>query len=145
MAIEHFSGVQAVIHCGDLCAPFMVKRLGEGLAGIPIHVVWGNNDGDQFTIAKVASDYEHVRLHGQVAHLELEGVRVAVSHYPEIAGDLADSGNYELVCYGHDHTAHQEWRDDCLLLNPGELMGMNGHSTIAIVEIPTMEVELVEL
>ena len=63
-AIQKLHSVDAVIHCGDLCAPFVVKRLGEGLKDSPIHIVWGNNEGDPFRIAQVASQYNHVHLHG---------------------------------------------------------------------------------
>jgi putative phosphoesterase len=144
-AISHLETVKAVIHCGDLCSPFIVRRLGEGLRAIPVHIVWGNNDGDPLSIARVASNFNNLHLHGQLAKLEFDGLRVGVSHYPEIATELADSGNFDLVCYGHDHTAHQEQRGNCLLLNPGELMGMNGSSTLALYDSETNQVEMIEL
>jgi putative phosphoesterase len=144
-AMLHINNVDAVIHCGDLCAPFIVKRMGEGLPGIPIHIVWGNNDGDPLAISRVASNHSHVHLHGQAAKLDIDGLKVGVNHYPEIATEFADSGNFDLVCYGHDHTAHQERRGDCLLLNPGEVMGKNGQSTLAIYNRETDQVEMIEL
>jgi putative phosphoesterase len=134
-----------VIHCGDLCSPFVVRRLGEGLGDIPVHIVWGNNEGDRLMISNVASRYPSIELEGHLAQLTFDGLRVAVHHYPEIARDLALSGQYDLVCYGHDHTAHEEFVSDCLLLNPGELMGMNGRSTLALVESASREVTWVEL
>jgi putative phosphoesterase len=144
-AIPHLSRADAVVHCGDLCSPFMIKRLAEGAENRPVHVVWGNNDGDQFRINRVAKGYEHVHLHGDLAALDLEGVKVAVNHYPEIARGLAASGEYDLVCFGHNHTQGQERVGDCLLLNPGELMGMKGVSTIAIVDLQTLKATIVEL
>ena len=144
-AIQHLVTVDVVIHCGDLCAPFVVKRMAEGLGEIPIHIVWGNNDGDQLRISRIASNHANIQLHGELAKLELEGIRIAVNHYPEIASDLADSGNFDLVFYGHDHTANQEQRGSCLLLNPGELMGMKGRSTIAIYDSATKKVEMIDL
>jgi putative phosphoesterase len=144
-AVQKMQFVDAVIHCGDLCAPFVVKQLGEGFKNIPIHIVWGNNEGDPFRIAQVASQYDHVHLHGEIAKIELGGLRIAVNHFPEIASDLADSGHYDLVCYGHDHTLHEEQRGECLLLNPGELMGMNGRSTVAVYDTELHRVEVIEL
>jgi putative phosphoesterase len=122
-----------------------VKRLGEGLPGKPVHIVWGNNDGDPFLISKVASGFPEIQIHGHLAQLELEGVRVGVNHYPVIARDLARSGSYDLVCYGHDHTAHESMVGDCLLLNPGELMGMKGKSTLALVDLEDRSVVWVTL
>jgi len=142
-ALPRMKEADVVIHCGDLCAPFMVRELGDGLDGIPIHVVWGNNDGDTFLISNVAQSYPNVTLHGQFAELDLEGFSVAVNHYPRIAHALARSNLYDLVCYGHDHVAYEEWVGDCLLLNPGELMGMKGVSTYSIVDSENREVEKV--
>ncbi len=136
---------EAVLHCGDLIAPFMMIRLIKGAGGHPVHVVWGNNDGDKRLLSQVAASAENVHLHGEFAEIELGGLRVALNHYPRIARALAQSGRYDLVCYGHDHTAHQEWVGQTLLLNPGELMGMKGKSTFAIVESTDRTVEWVTL
>jgi putative phosphoesterase len=144
-ACERLQTVDAVIHCGDICSPFMIRRLGERLADIPVHLVWGNNDGDQFLIAKVAADFPAISLHGQVAHLELDGLRVAVNHYPEIARDMAHAGRYGLVCYGHDHTANEERIGDTLLLNPGEVLGLKGRSSVATVDTGDLSVAWIDL
>jgi putative phosphoesterase len=142
-ALAQMNEVDALIHCGDLCSPFMVKKLGEALGGRPSHIVWGNNDGDVRLICQIASQYEQIFLHGDFAHLELDGLRIAVNHYPEIARGLAATGTYHLVCYGHDHTAHQSLVGDCVLLNPGELMGMYGESTYALFNTVSREVEII--
>jgi putative phosphoesterase len=144
-ALPHLQQADVVLHCGDLCAPFMIPRLGQGLPQIPIHIVWGNNDGDQYLIAQKASAFPAITLHGALAEVELGGLVVAVNHYPEIARGLALSAAYDLVCYGHDHTVNEEKLGDCVLLNPGELMGMNGRSTIALVDSETREVRVVDL
>ncbi len=144
-ALPHLRQADVVLHCGDLCAPFMVTRLGQGLPHVPIHIVWGNNDGDTFLIAKKASAFPGITLHGMLAEVELDGLVVAVNHYPEIARGLALSAAYDLVCYGHDHTANEEMLGDCVLLNPGELMGMNGRSSIALVDSESRKVRFVDL
>ncbi len=144
-ALEGVQDADAVLHCGDLCAPFVVKQLGEALQDTPVHIVWGNNDGDQHLLTEVAGDYPSVNLHGLTARLEMGGWDIAVNHYPDLGRDLALSGRYDMVCYGHDHTAHQEYAKDCLLLNPGEVMGMNGRSSMAIVDTESGEVEFVDL
>ena len=144
-AAPHLQQAEAVLHCGDLCSPFVIKHLAEAVGERALHVVWGNNDGDTFAIGRVASAYPRVKIHGMLARLELGGVAIALNHYPEIAHDLARSGQYGLVCYGHDHTLHQSEIDGCLLLNPGEMMGLNGRSTLALVDLPAMSVEILEV
>jgi putative phosphoesterase len=144
-AIHYLATADVVLHCGDLISPFMIIRLGQGLSGIQVHLVWGNNEGDKSLIAEVARQYENIHLHGEFADLELNGLRVAINHYPKIARALAMSDKYALICYGHDHKAHEEWIGHTLLLNPGELMGMMGKSTIAIYDSETKKVEFIEV
>ena len=144
-AIPYLRSADMVIHCGDLCAPFVVRQLGEGLPETPLHIVWGNNDGDTYMIAQVAKEYPRVFLHGPFAKLEMGGLRIGVNHYPEVARGLALSREFDLVCYGHDHTAHEEIVGDCLLLNPGEMMGMKGCSTLAIMDSSNREITWVNL
>ena len=54
------------------------------------------------------------------------------------------SGNYDLVCFGHDYSAHEERIGNTLLQNPGELMAMNGCSTLAIYKTKKQQVEWIE-
>ncbi len=144
-AMPDLRQAQAVIHCGDICSPFMIRRLGEGLGGVPLHIVWGNNDGDKLLMTKVAREFSGIEFHGEIGTLVLDGLAVAVNHYPEVARGLALSGKYGMVCYGHDHLAHDERVGACLLLNPGELMGMKGKSKLAVVETQGLGVERIEL
>ena len=95
------SGLEAdvLIFCGDFCAPFTLAQIAEAFSG-PTHVVFGNNDGDQFLLARVAGSFPHVSLHGDFAELTIDGCRVAVTHYPEIGRALAQGGAYDLFGAG---------------------------------------------
>jgi putative phosphoesterase len=138
------TGAEALLFCGDLCAPFTLQQIGEGFAGA-VHAVLGNNDGDVLLLNRVASGLDNVSLHGLFASLELDGRKAAVNHYPPIARDQAHSGRYDLVCHGHDHRAHVERIGDTLLVNPGEAMGRFGRSTYAVYDTATGEAELREV
>lgn len=121
-------GAQALIVCGDLCSPFTLQTIAEGFAG-PVEVVFGNNDGDQLLLARVAGRHQHVNLHGQYAELTLDGKLVAVTHYPEIGRRLTAGGAFAAVFYGHSHRAEAVRHGTCLGLNPGEVMGRLGRSS----------------
>ena len=123
--LRQLDGMDALLFCGDFCAPFTLADMAAGFAG-PVHVVFGNNDGDQLLLSRVAAQANNVILHGDYALLELDSRKIAVTHYPELAGALAASGLYDLVCYGHDHTRHMERIGDTVLLAPGEVMGRFG-------------------
>jgi putative phosphoesterase len=135
------AGVEAALFCGDFCAPFTLKQIGEGIDG-PVHVVLGNNDGDVLFLSRIANGLDNVTLHGPFAYLALDGRQIAVNHYPQIARDQALSGQYDLVCHGHDHEANVERVGDTLLVNPGEVMGRLGTSTYAVYDTETGEAEL---
>jgi putative phosphoesterase len=123
----------------------MVKRLKAGVGDIPIHMVWGNNDGDKRLVSELAAKAGNFMIYGEYAEFSLNGLRIAMNHYPEIAHGLAASGKFDLVCYGHNHSASLDHVDKTVLLNPGEMMGMNGRSTLVLFDTATREVEWVEL
>jgi uncharacterized protein len=143
--IEKIDRVDAVIHCGDLCSPFVGKQLGEAITEIPVHIVWGNNDGDKQTIVKVASPYSNLTFHGEFADLEIDGKRVAINHYNEIAKKIAESNVYDLVCYGHNHIAHQENIGNTILFNPGEVMGLFEKPSFTIWDTTTRQFDKILL
>ena len=126
-------GCDVLLHCGDLVAPFILAQMAEAFAG-PIHVVEGNNDGDGRLQQQVAAGFPQITLHGPYAELELGGRKVALIHYPEPARRIAQSGVFDLVCYGHDHLQHRERIGDCLLVNPGEVMGRYGSPSWGIYD-----------
>lgn len=141
LAAANAAAAVALLHCGDLCAPFMLNLMGERFGG-PIHVVFGNNDGDGRLLQTIASRHAHVTLHGIYAELTVEGRQIAMIHYPEPARRIAQAEQLDLVCYGHDHTQHLERVGRTWLLNPGEVMGMRGSPTWALYDTEMHEVEL---
>jgi len=137
------SGAVALIHCGDLSAPFVVNELAQGFAG-PIHIVFGNNDADGRLIQVQASKHPHVTLHGIYAEVVIDGRTLAVIHYPEPARRIAASGELDVVCYGHNHRKQIERVGACWLVNPGELLGLVDAPTFALYDTVAHTVHHVE-
>lgn len=144
LAILNDAGVERLLCAGDLCAPFVVPHLAEELDG-PIDIVFGNNDGDPFLIARQASRFEHVAIHGLFADLTIDDRRVFLVHYPELADPIAASGRYDLVCFGHNHTAEIDSNGSTVLVNPGETMGRFGRVTVAVYDTSTTEATLLDV
>ena len=126
---------EMVIHCGDIVAPFMLFELSK--VGVPVHAVFGNNDGDHFLLMKVASELGNITFHGLFGKVDAGGDPVAFTHYREVADGLVHKQEYKVVCYGHTHSHHAEKIGKTLLINPGELMGMQGKSGFCIVNTST--------
>ena len=127
------SGAEVMLHCGDLCAPFIIPRLAESFAGL-IHIIFGNNDGDGRLLQMQASRFAQVTLHGIYAELEISGRSLALIHYPEPARRIAQSSQFDVVCYGHNHLQNGETIGRCYLINPGEVLGMKGTPSWALYD-----------
>ena len=138
------AGAEALLHCGDMNAPFIVGLMARNFDG-PIHIIFGNNEGDGRLIQTQAAKYDHVTHHGDYAELDLFGRKIAMTHYPEPARRIAQSGAFDLVCYGHDHTQHREVVGSTLLVNPGELLGLKHAPTWGLYDAGTGEFVWVEV
>lgn len=123
------AGAQAVIHCGDLIGANTLRASLK--LRLPLHVVHGNNVGDPMAMHGLAEKSGGMlRYYGQDAALELGGRQIFVTHYPHYGRAMACTGDYDLVCHGHSHTAHvgtqpnikggQSW-----LVNPGSVAGID--------------------
>jgi hypothetical protein len=121
-ALAAVASADAMICCGDLCSPFIVHQLGRGFAG-PIHIVFGNNDGDRFRIAANARQHPHIHLHGEWFRGEFDGRKVAAHHFDNVARAVAASGEFDLLCFGHNHVREIARVGRTLAVNPGAIMG----------------------
>jgi hypothetical protein len=142
--LGRLSGCDELLCLGDLCAPFTMTAIAEGFRG-PVHVVWGNNDGDRLLITRNADKAGNVTLHGDLAELELGGRSIAITHYPQVGKALAASGLYDLACYAHNHKRDVTWVGKALLLNPGEVMGRFGVRSFAEYDTERGNARLIEL
>ncbi len=124
-ALKGLQEAEALICCGDLCSPFIIGLLAEGFPDRPIHIVFGNNDADLFRITNNAKKYAHVHLHGEFFQGEFGGKRFAVNHFDNLARPIAASGQYDVVCCGHNHIYKIEPVGHTLSINPGAIMGYN--------------------
>lgn len=137
----------SMLCCGDLCSPFIINLLGQGYKK-DIHIVLGNNDGDVAAIFRNAAKYSNIHIHGEYFRGEFGGKTFAMNHYPEKAQILAESGAYDVVCYGHNHEIEKGKQvGQTLMLNPGAIMGFNGgnletiDATFLVLDTDTMEAQ----
>jgi len=70
----------------------------------------------------------------------------AVVHEPLAVDALAKSGKFEVVVYGHSHRPDIRKEGSTLIINPGKAARLHkGKSTVVILQMDTMEAELIEL
>ena len=83
-ALSRIPETDALICCGDLCSPFIIKALGSNYSK-DIYIVLGNNDGDPYLMSLRAKEFPHIHFIPNFADFTLRGKRIAVIHYDDIA------------------------------------------------------------
>ncbi len=132
--------VAAVIHAGDIVSPFAAKAIKAVEARCPLHVIYGNNEGESAGVASILPQICRGPL-----RLELDGCRILVHHYDKWC-DPADIGWADVVVSGHTHDVVNTVRGGKLFLNSGECCGwVKGRSTIALLDTAQPSARIVEL
>jgi len=139
-------GAEAILHAGDVVSAYTLRILFK--YDIPIHAIHGNNAGDIPILSKISHDPANkVHYYGQDAALELGGRKIFLVHYPHYAEGLALTGDWDLVCCGHDHKLHIEEHTNIKggttwLVNPGTVAGIGGApATYVLCDLETMSFE----
>lgn len=139
-----------IIHCGDIGGPETLQVF-EKFDG-EIFAVLGNMDEGYFS----KEDFEpgrfsnvRIKLFGSensvgadIGEIEFGGKKIAITHFPKIARDLAESQKYDLVFYGHTHCPHQEKIGKTELINPGNLSNILYRPSFAVYDTQTDKLEL---
>lgn len=139
-AVELFErrGAQALIHPGDLTAPFAAQRLlrYEG----PIYVTYGNNDGERDGLKKILPQIADGPL-----KIVMAGRKILIHHFVEWCSSQ-DIAQADVVITGHTHEVVNEQQNGTLFINPGECCGwVNDRCTVALLDTETITAEIVDL
>ena len=120
-AMQVMRSADVLLCCGDLCSPFVIDELAS-FPG-PVHIVFGNNDADLYRITAKAAKKPNCHIHGELFHDTFDGRRLAMNHFDYLARPIAKSGDYDVVCFGHNHEFEVSRQASALLINPGPIMG----------------------
>lgn len=140
------AGAEVVLHCGDVVAPSTLEVIRP--FNIPVHVIHGNNNGDLFMMGRIASkSANRTHYYGQDAGIELGGRKIFLVHYPHYAQAMATTGDWDLVCCGHDHkvdirTIKNMSGSSTWLVNPGTVGGIKAPATWVLGDLDTMRFDV---
>jgi hypothetical protein len=143
-AVEIFNEKKCdlVIHAGDFIAPFSVRELEK--LNCPIKAVYGNCDGEKLGLKKVFSSVGEIQESPLI--FEYNNLKIFVCHVPNNLDNLAHSGKFNIIIYGHTHEPKAERKNNTLILNPGETCGwLSGKGTIALIDPVKISWNFIEL
>ena len=144
VALFNARRVEAVLHCGDFVAPFSLAPF-RSLSCGRLYAVFGNNGGEKAGLRVLAQKHGWQLETGPMA-VELGGRTVAMMHEPHALDALAQKERFDLLAFGHLHTANVERRNGTLIVNPGEACGWTtGTATLAIVDLDALSAEIVPI
>ncbi|MDA8091293.1 MAG: metallophosphoesterase [Nitrospiraceae bacterium] len=133
--------VEMVLHAGDLVAPFTFEEA-LGKLDAPFTGVFGNNDGDRLMLSKKSGE----RFFDAPYVMEAAGKRLVLMHEPRLVDELAESGKFDAIIYGHLHKHEIREKDGTLIISPGKLARLHkGESTVALLDTETMEASIIRL
>jgi putative phosphoesterase len=125
------AGCTLIVHAGDFVAPFAAQVLGE--AGVDVKAVFGNCDGEKSGLKAIIGSFG--TIHEAPFSFVFEGKTIALTHLDGPVSELAGSGKYDLVVYGHTHRAEIRKVGSTLVVNPGETGGwVTKKSTVALYD-----------
>ncbi len=135
--------ITTLVHCGDISSGKVLQELVQ-LFGGTVHAITGNVSAPLEELREAVNGLE-VTLYDETGILEIDGLKIAFNHYPDEAKELAESGQYDLVFYGHTHKPWDERIGNTRMLNPGTVAGLFSKATFAIYNTTTRQAELVIL
>ncbi len=142
-SIELFNkkNTDLVIHAGDIISPFTSLDFRHSKA--PMEIVFGNNDGEKKGLTKAFKSIGNL-IPGP-REFTFEGKKFVLMHDDSMLKFYKRTKNIDVIIYGHTHKPLIEIGKP-LIINPGECGGwLTGKSTVALLNLDTMEAEIVEL
>ena len=145
-AIEVFNEhkVKYVLHAGDMVSPFTANAF-SAVKDAKFIAVFGNCDGEKVMLKETIESFGG-EIHPQSYEGQIDGKKIFMSHITATLNALAQSGNFDLIIYGHTHNQMTSKVGKTLIINPGETTDwVTGTSTIVILETEDMNAEVIEL
>jgi putative phosphoesterase len=135
-------GIKAIIHCGDIFKPEIIKEIFKVYKG-KIYLIFSPADAAFSKIPENSFDnLANCKVFEEFGELKFGNKKIAFCHFPEIAKELVRRQKYDIVFYGHTHKPWLKKIGKTKLANPGNLAGIFYKPTFAIYNSSNDELEL---
>ena len=134
------AAVDRVIHTGDITQAKTIEVFSQ--LDAPMSGVFGNNDQERTSLEAAIERYGF-EFYEPPLQLRWADRDIIVVHDPlEFDGHLS---NQAIALHGHTHRYRCEQTEGQLIFNPGECAGMmKGFNNLGIVDLPTLETEIIK-
>ena len=133
--------MEKLIICGDLCATVILTDIISPRFKGKIHTIYGNV-ADKDSRQEKSNSCSNVIHYGEMGEFTIDNKKIALTHYPGEAKELAASNKYDFVFYGHSHKPWIEKIGSTTLANPGTLAGMFYKASFATWDTTNDKLEL---
>lgn len=141
-AIEKINNknINIVFHCGDIGVE-TIKILQK--EKFTVYAVCGNSD--DYNILKNIINNSNIKLFEDAGESIIDGINIAITHYPDLARLLASSKKYNVIFYGHTHKKKIEEVYNTQLINPGDIEGRNKNPSFLIYNTTNKNFEFINI
>jgi len=144
VAVFKSQKVNYILHAGDIISPFTAEAFSKA-EDAKFIAVFGNNDGEKLYLKSKIQGFGG-EIHEDTYKGNIGGRRIFMTHKPDVVEEVAGSGNYDLVIYGHTHRQDIRKAGKTLVLNPGESTDwITDKSSVVILETDDMSYEVIGL
>lgn len=150
IAVSYFNKnkINHIIHAGDLCFVDTLNHLLNSFNG-KVHLVEGNGDDQANKFECIAKNNKNFFFYTNTGEVMIDKINIAFTHQPQTTQDLALSGKYNLVIYGHTHKPWEKVirvdKKTVRIINPGTLAGLFTKATIAVYDTKRQQADLILL
>lgn len=137
--------IKILIHCGDVASLETLEEILKRFSG-KVYLVLGNMDRDYKLEEKIQLLPKKLKFGKEFLEIEIGKKKLAISHFPDLARELAKTQKYDYVFYGHTHLLSKKAIQKTKLICPGEVAGIFFKSTFLILDLEneSLEIKLVE-
>lgn len=139
-------GISLIIHCGDIVGYEFLEKMANSFSG---NIYFTTGNADDMPLTKFKSQDSKIKFCDKVGEIKIDDRNIAFTHFPDKAKELAGTGRYDLIFYGHSHKPWLEKLEvrnkktkTVQLVNPGNLAALFYKATFAIFDTKTGKLEL---
>ena len=136
--------IQMIVHCGDVASSQTLKRILNNFEG-KVFLVFGNADLEIEEMENLQDKHQNLKIFDDFGKIKIKKLKIAFTHFPETAKQLAKTKNYHFIFYGHTHKPWTEEIDGVYLANPGNLKGEPYQPIFCVLDLEKKKFELVLL